>query len=52
LFTGLGVADGQQPQVGQLALQRVQQAHSHHVVPPGQLAQGLFPARFADEVRS
>ena len=51
LLAGFGVTDRDQAEVGQLQLHRVEQAHGHHLVALGKQAQGLFPARLADEVR-
>ena len=39
-----------QPHVGQVHLQRINHPHRHHIVALRQLAQGLLPARLADEV--
>ena len=50
LLAGLGVAQGEQAEVGQLELQRVEHAHGHHLVALRQLRQRLFPAGLADEV--
>lgn len=50
LLAAFGIAQRDQAHVGQLQLQRVEQAHGHHVMPLGQLGQGLFPAGRADEV--
>ena len=50
LFAGLGVADGNEAEVGQVEFQRVEQAHGNHIVPAREFAQGLFPAGLADEV--
>ncbi len=50
LLAGFGVAHREQAQIGQLQLQRVEQAHGHHIVPPRQLTQRLLPAGLADEV--
>jgi hypothetical protein len=40
LLAGLGIAQGQQAQVGQGALQRVEQAHGQHLVAHGSCASG------------
>lgn len=41
LLAALGVAQRDQAHVGQLQLQRIEQAHAHHVMPAGQLGQGF-----------
>ena len=50
LLAGLGVAHGDQAEVGQLQLERVEQAHGDHLVALRQLAERLLPAGLADEV--
>jgi hypothetical protein len=51
LLAGLRVADGHQAEIGQVQLHRVEQAYRDHVMSLRELAQRLFPAWRADEVR-
>jgi hypothetical protein len=50
LLAGLGVLHRHQADVGQVHLERVEQAHRRHLVALRELAEGAFPARRADEV--
>ena len=50
LLAGFGVFHRHQAEVGQLHLQRVEQAHRHHLVALRQPRQRVFPAGLADEV--
>ena len=50
LLAGLGVFHRHQAQFGQRHLQRVEQAHRHHLVALRQPRQRVFPAGLADEV--
>ena len=45
LLAGLGVAQGQQAEVGELQLQRIQHPHRHHFVALRQPRQRALPAR-------
>jgi hypothetical protein len=51
LLAGLRVAHGEQADVGQVHLQRVEEPHGRHLVAAGELAEQALPARRADEVR-
>ena len=50
LLAGLGIAHGDQADVRQVHLQRVEQAHRGHLVAQRQLAERLLPAGRADEI--
>jgi hypothetical protein len=51
LLAGLGVLHHEQPQVGQVHLQRVVQAHRDQLVAAREQRERLGPARRADEIR-
>jgi len=51
LLAGLRVLEHQQPKVGQLALERILQAHRDHLVALRELHQRPVPAGGADEIR-
>ncbi len=50
LLAGLGVLDDEQPEVGQLHLQRIVEAHRDHLVARREMGERLAPAGTADEV--
>ena len=50
LLAALGVLERQHADVGQGVVERIDQPHRQHLVPPGQHRQPLLPARRRDEV--